>query len=363
MGPRLVPAPADAAIDRAAYWALREDAGTLDEAERADFEAWLEEPGSASAYASARDALDVFDDLDGIDMIGLEALRKEAQEYRPRRTWLPWLSGGAIAASIAGVLGFTLLQPANKPETRQVAKTEITIPEVVAPAASAAYATAIGEQRVLVLSDGSHVTMNTGTQITVDFRPDRRIVRLARGQALFDVAHNPQRPFSVIAAGRTVTALGTMFEVEIGRGQMHVTLMRGKVVVDPPRSDLTPSGGTAPRPEQAPVYLTPGQQFTVTVQGAPEVRAVDVRRQLLWRQQLVEFDNASVAQAVSELNRYSLKPIIVPDARVGEMRISGVYKTGDSEAFVEMLSTMLPVTARETNRGEIELAPAAASTK
>jgi len=357
MGPRLVPDRADTPLDRAAHWAVRDDADSLDAAEQAEFDAWLTEPGSADAYARARDALDVFDDLDGVDLSGLEALRKEAQAHRTRRPWLPWAAGGAIAAGIAGVLGFTLLgQPggAPQPTTPQIAKAEPSIPEVAAPAASGAYATAIGEQRVLVLADGSRVTMNTGSQITVDFRPDRRIVRLVRGQALFDVAHNPKRPFSVAAGGRVVTALGTVFEVQIGRGQLHVTLMRGKVVIDPPRAA---TGGTAAPAAQVPTYLTPGQQFTVTMRSAPEVHAVDVNRQLLWRQQLVEFDDAPVSQAVAELNRYSLKPIVISDARVGQMRISGVYKTGDPNAFADLVSTMLPVAARDTNRGEIELYP------
>lgn len=363
MGPRLVSAPAETPIDRAAHWAVREDADALDAAGQAELDAWLREPGSADAYARARDALDVFDDLDGVELPGLEALRLEAQGHASRRGWRPWAVGGAIAAGIAGVLGFTLLQPGGQPNApaTQIASAESNIPEVAAPAASGAYATATGEQRVLVLADGSRVTMNTGTQITVDFRPDRRIVRLVRGQALFDVAHNPQRPFSVTAGGRVVTALGTMFEVQIGRGQLHVTLMRGRVVIDPPRANATP--GAAPSAPQAPTYLAPGQQFTVTVRSAPEVHAVDVNRQMLWRQQLVEFDNAPVAQAVAELNRYSLKPIVIPDARVGQMRISGVYKTGDPEAFAELVSTMLPVSARDTSRGEIELYPTAGTTR
>lgn len=365
MGPRLVPDRADTPLDRAAHWAVRDDADALDAAEQAEFEAWLTEPGSADAYARARDALDVFDDLDGIDLPGLDALRQEAQVHRTRRPWLPWAAGGAIAAGVAGVLGFTLLdQPAGAPQATapQVAKAEPSIPEVAAPAASGAYATAIGEQRVLVLADGSRVTMNTGSQVTVDFRADRRIVRLVRGQALFDVAHNPKRPFSVAAGDRVVTALGTMFEVQVGRGQLHVTLMRGKVVIDPPRAVATTTGSALPA-AQAPTYLAPGQQFTVTVRSAPEVHAVDVNRQLLWRQQLVEFDDAPVSQAVAELNRYSLKPIVIADPRVGRMRISGVYKTGDPNAFADLVSTMLPVAARDTNRGEIELYPSSGSTQ
>src|SRR3546814_2400669 len=66
----------------------------------------------------------------------------------------------------------------------------------------------------------------------VDYRARERIVRLVRGQALFDVAHAPDRPFSVIVAGRKVTALGTIFEVRFDKKRLKVTLLRGKVRID-----------------------------------------------------------------------------------------------------------------------------------
>lgn len=340
-------------IDAAARWAVQDARGTLDDAGRDELAAWLRDPAHADAYARAEDALDIFagaDDLGG-DLPELDALRSEAEAYAPsRRRWLP-LAGGAIAAALAGVLGFTLLgpdAPVPSAPTQVASKTAPDIPVVRATAGRSAYATAIGEQRVLVLEDGSRVTMNTGTQIAIAYRPDRRIVRLLRGQALFDVAHHPQRPFSVIAADRQIVALGTQFEVRLERGRLEVTLVRGRVAVD----QNGKADALKPIP---PTYLDPGQQFAAAVDATPSVTSVDIEKQLLWRQSLVEFDDLPMSRAVAELNRYSLQPIVIADPQVGAMRISGVFHTGDPEAFADLVGGMLPIAARENGRGEIEL--------
>jgi transmembrane sensor len=301
----------------------------------------------------AEDAFDIFADIDvlGDEPAELEALRNEALAYAApsnRRRW--GLAGGAIAACLALAVGFTtfaLKEPAADAPV-VAAKDGNGIPVVRAPAAHSAYATATGEQRVLVLDDGTRVTMNTGTQIAVNYRADRRIVRLIRGQALFDVAHNPSRPFSVIAADRQVTALGTVFEVRLDRGRLQVTLVRGRVMV------AQEAAGGQPTPSPS-TFLNPGQQFVVALNAAPSVARVDVEKQLLWRQSLVEFNDVPIAQAVAELNRYSLRPIVIADPRAGTMRISGVFRTGDPAAFSDLVGAMLPISANENGRGEIEL--------
>jgi transmembrane sensor len=340
-------------IDHAAHWVVRNLGGALDAAERAAFAAWLAEPGNAEAYARAEDAFDIFADIDalGNEPTELEALRNEARAYAPPSNRLRWrFAGGAIAACLALAIGFTAFAPENPASNAPIvaAKDGNGIPVFRAPAAHRAYATATGEQRVLLLEDGTRVTMNTGTQIAVNYRADRRIVRLIRGQALFDIAHNPARPFSVIAADRQVTALGTVFEVRLDRGRLQVTLVRGRVMV----TQDTARDQSAPPPS---TYLNPGQQLVVAVNAAPSVARVDVDKQLLWRQSLVEFNDVPVAQAAAELNRYSLRPIVIADPRAGAMRISGVFRTGDPAAFSDLVGAMLPISASENGRGEIEL--------
>jgi transmembrane sensor len=343
----------------AAAWATRLDRGDLDAAEGKAFEDWLGEPGNPEAYAEAAAAIGFFDGFER-DAPELTALREEAlrdsasaivaAEARrgAGRSWMPW-AGGAIAASLVAALLLTG-QPAlvgPQPDAPQIAAR--VAPGKTTAGAASAYRTAVGEQRVVELADGSKVTLNTATEIAVDFRAGERIVRLVRGQALFDVAHAPDRPFSVIAAGRKVTALGTIFEVRFDKDRLKVTLLRGKVRVDEDRAD--PAAVKAP----ALAVLVPGQQFVAVGTLAPVVASVDVDKQTLWRRSLVEFDDETVGDAVAELNRYSPTQIVVGDSRVGAMRMSGIVRTGDPAEFTTLVGAMLPVGSRRNSRGEIEL--------
>src|SRR5690606_26427505 len=90
-------------------------------------------------------------------------------------------------------------------------------------------ATGIGEQRYLTLEDGSRVTLNTATRIVVRVEPEQRLIELDHGEALFEVAKNPNRPFVVVAADKQVRALGTSFVVRRESSQVAVTLVEGKV--------------------------------------------------------------------------------------------------------------------------------------
>lgn len=358
---RLVSDGAPAPEMTAAAWAVRLDRGDLDAAESAAFELWLDRPGNAEAYADAAAALCLFDGFDS-DLPELAMLRSEAladagsraapvAPARSSRRWMPW-AGGALAASIAAALIFAG-QPGVRDgmpdEVSRVAASDRSGVETAANE-SPVYRTAVGEQRTITLADGSRVTLNTATEIRVDYRARARLVRLVRGQALFDVAHAPDRPFSVVAGGRKVTALGTVFEVRFDNDRLKVTLMRGKVRVDD--DDGNPANSTA---VPALAVLAPGQQLVVTGALAPVVESVDVDKQLLWRRSLVEFDGDTVADAVAELNRYSPTQIVVADSRVASMRMSGIVRTGDAAEFTELVGAMLPVAARKNPQGELEL--------
>lgn len=261
---------------------------------------------------------------------------------------MPW-AGGALAASVAAALIFAgqpNLRDGTPDEAPRVAASD-TSRSVAVSDTSPVYRTAIGEQRTITLADGSRVTLNTATEIKVDYSDSVRLVRLVSGQALFDVAHAPDRPFSVVVGGRKVTALGTIFEVRFDHDKLKVTLMRGKV-----RVDESPAAGTTP---PALAVLAPGQQLVIAGALAPVVESVDVDKQLLWRRSLIEFDGDTVADAVAELNRYSSLQIVVADSRVASMRLSGIVRTGDATEFTELVGAMLPVAARKNPRGELEL--------
>lgn len=356
---KLVSGRAGPPANSAAGWAVRLDRGDLSDAECDALESWLGEPGNPEAYAEAAVAMRFFDGLDP-ELPELAALRAEALGGEPiadaspvarrglDRRWMPW-AGGALAASIAAAFLF-VGQPAprdGQPGTLPQLAETVSPPSVAGTAT--AYRTAVGEQRTVALADGSKVTLNTATEIAVDYRAGERIVRLLRGQALFDVAHAADRPFSVVVAGRKVTALGTIFEVRFDQDRLKVTLLRGKVRVDEVRADTS-----AVKPSALAV-LAPGQQFVAVGALAPVIASVDVDKQTLWRRSLVEFDDETVGGAVAELNRYSPTQIVVADNRVGAMRMSGIVRTGDAAEFTTLVGAMLPVASRKNAKGEIEL--------
>lgn len=346
--------------EAAAHWVVVHDRGDLSDAEQAEFDDWMAEPLHTAAFAKAHNALDVFALDDGSDP-HLRALRQAALETpRPsRRRWL--VGGGLAAASIAAVVTFMAWTPLtdNLAEmARPVAGGQYANP-VQTSASAAATAkrrdpsdirTGVGEQRTLRLSDGSTVTLNTNSRLTVAFTEGRRLVRLVRGQALFEVAHNANRPFVVEAADRQVTALGTVFEVRVDPGRMSVALVEGRVAID--RSSETPSQRLA---IIEPAILKPGQQFVAELGSAQMVASVDVSRQLLWRDGFIEFDDEPLDRAVAEFNRYTTRPIALADDGVASLRVSGVFRIGSPDRFVNTVAEILPVEARATHEGRIEL--------
>jgi transmembrane sensor len=207
------------------------------------------------------------------------------------------------------------------------------------------YATMTGEQRRVDLADGSTVELNTASRIEVDYSESARLVRLTEGQAIFDVEPD-ELPFLVEAAGTQTRALGTEFEVYVKPGEAHVTLLQGKVSV-------MPSAGLA----WAPIELVPGDRLVVAGERPAPVTQVDLAEALSWRTGVVQFTDVRLVDAVQELNRYSRTKIVVDDPSLEDERLSGAFKAGDQEAFVEALDLFLSIEV-ERSGGEIRIAAA-----
>lgn len=233
------------------------------------------------------------------------------------------------------------------------------------------YTTAIGEQRAVRLEDGSLITLDAKSRVRVAYAEGTRLLKLERGRARFDVAHDPLRPFRVQAGDQTVVALGTRFNVERVADTVLVTLLEGRVAVTgiatasgPAATQaVAPEGLPAPTPEartlaKPVVELTAGQGLHVRANGrATVVPKVDVQQATAWQSGRLFFDNEPLASAAERVNRYSKLQIEVSPP-VAELQVSGVFTAGDADAFVEAISTYFPVQIEHTGASQIRLTAA-----
>lgn len=331
---RLRAMPADEA---AALLAVRgsDGAEALDEPILA---AWLRlDPAHAQAWSLAQRALDCFDVDQGDPM--LDQLRREARAVRDRRAW-PWRPAVAAAAVlilvVGGLFGSGLI-PGLSERPAGVEKAPGT--QLGAPLR---YATARGMPSTVTLADGTAMVLDAETAVTVSYEKSSRNVRLLKGRASFDVAHNAQRPFAVRAGDLAVLAIGTRFDVRLAARRVEVVLLEGKVGV---------SGPGAPT-----IMLKPGQILVSDPGAPPRVSSADLQKADNWRLGLLTFDDETLAAAAAELNRYNREQIVVRDPRVARMKVSGVFKAGDAERFATALAQVQPVRVVRRGQNEIELA-------
>lgn len=212
------------------------------------------------------------------------------------------------------------------------------------------YRTAPGERLAVTLQDGTLLTLNTDTRAVVQYRDDARNVTLVSGQALFEVAKDPDHPFVVTAGDRRITALGTAFDVRVSDRDFAVTLIEGRVSVEP----AAQQGAT--RPVALRTELSPGEQLVVVAAApAPQIRKADTKRAISWRDGQVIFQNDLLVDALAEINRYGGRRILLADESLGDLRISGAFNTGNASGFVATLTSYFDVRVVESDDQRIVL--------
>jgi transmembrane sensor len=200
------------------------------------------------------------------------------------------------------------------------------------------YETAVSEQRDVLLADGSRVTLNTDTALTVRYAASSRLVELERGEAIFAVKHDAARPFEVIA-GQTVTrALGTEFNVDLRSDRIRVSVIEGVVRVSAAADD-----GTSKARPLVPA-LTKGRSAEFRDDDNRIVEAAaDLQRIQAWRARRLEFSDTPLPEALEEFNRYSTAHVVIGTADLNTVRVSGVFRIGDTEGFLFSLREALGV--------------------
>ena len=205
------------------------------------------------------------------------------------------------------------------------------------------YHTGRGERRIVTLSDGSRLSLDSDSEVTVRYADHRRDLHLIKGQARFDVAHDRTRPFSVVAGNQRVIATGTAFNIDMAGPQILVTLIEGHVVV------LTENGGEANVAQAGRIELQAGQQLAASAHAPARIIPASIPRVTAWTAGQLIFDNEPLASVVDRINRYSDTQIFISDPAIGDLKISGVFNAGDAGNFVNIVTRYLRVRALPEN--------------
>jgi transmembrane sensor len=212
------------------------------------------------------------------------------------------------------------------------------------------FATDYGGVEKIVLDDGSVVHLNTNSVMRARFTPEHREVVLDRGEALFKVAHEVNRPFDVQAAGTTVRAVGTEFSVRVrearetrGAKDIEVLVKEGRVAIDPP-STAMPAAAALPASVST---LSAGETVTISAKRVhvERVAEADVSKKLLWTEGRLWFERQRLADVVAEFNRYNRRQMVIADPVIADLRIGGGFEATDPESFIAALERTLGVKA------------------
>jgi len=292
----------------------------------------------------------VWDDARGIPMGGVPRVALAEWSRNPTRRWL----AAAVLLLALGIGGLS---------TYRIWYADV-------------YWTHVGEQRIVRLEDGSRVSLNSDTELRVQFSTAERHLVLIKGEAYFEVAHSTKWPFVVSSGGHDVTAVGTMFLVRHDPGGTAVTLVEGKITVS--NAVLSPAGNAAPQssppsecsgatatrsPALGPrnahglagavrpvtdssgvagaaqlVTLTPGERLMFNTGSAPKLDSPPLDTVTAWRRGEVVLDNTTLNDAVAEMNRYEDHKLVIGSSEIGNLRISGIYHIGDSSGFARTVA-------------------------
>ncbi len=325
---------------QAADWVARRDRG-LSAAEQDDYLQWLRDDPARAALIARHEV--TVRRMQQLARWQPDCSREPNPDLfaRPRRRW--WRGVALVTAAAAAlVLGGLALRRAPEPAA-----------QVVAPPPKSFLR--VNERQLLV--DGSMVELRDGSRVEVMFTETERRVRLTGGEAHFNVAKNPARPFVVEAGKVVVRAIGTAFVVRMDSAQVDVVVTEGRVRLERPSG----AGEPATLLEADGPIVAAHQRAVVPLAGigpTPEVTAVtadQLKDALSWKAPRFQFYETPLADAVAEFNRHNAQQIRIVDEALGREPIGGTFRVDNVDGFVSLLELTLGLTADRGTEGPILL--------
>ena len=354
--------------EEAGAWIVKIDGGNLSASDASQLQQWLSTSDYHRDYleklARNWDSMAVMQELAALFPINgvqgkptiAERLREKLSNWQRPAVW----SGTGLATCALVIALFLSGQPPNH------------------------FATGIGQQASYQLEDGSTINLNTNTEVEIDFSQDRRRIHLLKGEAHFDVAKNPQRPFVVYAGEGMVWAVGTAFNVRyIGSLNSNrsdpiidVTVTEGtvkvyaQVEVAAPSLSTNPIDDTSSLSQQAQASEAQAIEAQATealvnagktVQYSNHINAIApapdtvLEQKLAWQQGSIVFTGQTLEQALTEIARYTSKQLVIIDPAIKDIRVGGHYKTNDIDGLLATLSQGFDLNIKQTKRNTIEI--------
>lgn len=328
--------------EEAALWLARIDArGELSDAEERALKDWASTSNhhreALERMATLWGGLNILDDINYIDV------GNNHDDYASAIRRKPWWIGMAVAASLMLAI-WTSFGPQE------------TGHELLS---NGQFATEIGGQKTLLLSDGSTIFLNTNSEVAVALSKDKREINLIKGEAHFEVASDPERPFLVRARGGIVKAVGTAFTVFLRTEAVEVTVTEGVVALIPRLDEnVDIEIDVASLDELTPLAaLTAGQSavFAEEVESLSRISTDVLDRKLLWREGFIAFAGEPLSTVVADVSRYTDITIEIDDSALEALPIGGYFKVGEVESMLDSLEASFGVRVDRVNETLVRL--------
>ncbi len=296
-----VPANATDIEAEAAAWLEHRNHATWTDVDQSAFDIWLAQSlAHRIAYLRLEEAWRFADRL--------AALKSETprRESRPGNGWGRVIKGSLAACAMVAAVAIAIPFYSTKP-TEKI------------------YATGVGGSKRLALADGSQIELNTDTVIRIAKDGQTRKVWLDKGEAYFQVVHDANRPFVVVAGKHRLLDLGTKFLVREDKDRLRVSVLEGRVQYE----------ASSRKSSMQPTFLGAGDVLVATAKSQSVSRAgtTEISNALGWRMGVITLDNATLADAATEFNRYSSHKLVITDPAAARLRIMGTFQAGNADAF------------------------------
>lgn len=302
------------AEQEATVWIGQRETGPWTDADSAAFDAWLN--ASMSNRAAYYRFHTIWKETGRLSALG--ARLPESPKVSPPA--LPrWRKPLAAAAAVLVIAGGAFM----------AYRSGLVFPD--------SYSTVTGGLQTVPMRDGSRVTLNTDSKVRITIDDRERRIELERGEAYFEAAKDPARPFVVAAGSKRIVAIGTAFSVRREGDDIRVAVTEGAVRVESVGDGVVLAAGAVARAE--------GTDLRVEQKAVAELE-----QDLTWRTGTLTFHDTPLAEAVAEFNRYNTRKIVIQDPSIAAIRVGGVFRTTNLDRFIRLIEGPLPI--KVTHDGE-----------